>query len=192
MKEHDMKNLEHGLPAAIRMTAAAFFIAAAVGTAAPLPGGPPPATVLDHYLALPADFFSCELPVPATREQRMKWIVRKNVPNGYILSRSEGNPMEVALFTDAAEGRSVVGVNITCGDGCMCSRLAFLEKKDGGWKDVTEEMIPFRDIESALAGKEGYQYVLPEFGTAIKIVEAGSGKVLLELAWKNGRFSVVK
>ncbi len=143
-----MKNLEQRLPAAIRMTAAAFIISAAVGIAAPLPGGPPPATVLDHYLALPADFFSCELPTPATREQRMKWIARKNVPNGYILSRSEGNPMEVALFTDAAEGRSVVGVNITCGDGCMCSRLAFLERKaGGGWKDVTEEMIPFRDIE---------------------------------------------
>jgi hypothetical protein len=148
--------------------------------------------VLDYYLQLPEELFRCELETTVSAEYRQKQIQRLNQKNGFILARSEGYPMEVALFRDQVNGRDIVAVNIYCGDGCMCNKLEFFVLTAAGdWQSVRESVFPAEDeIDKALKRDSGWEYRLPEFGTTITIVERNTGKVILQLPWLNSRFVI--
>jgi hypothetical protein len=153
--------------------------------------------VLDYYCALPDEYFQCELSSPVSKEARIKQIVKKNVKNGYISAKSEGFPMQVALFTDSHLKLDIIAVNIACGEGCMCNKFALLSHSEGGkWTEVTADIFPRNDeLIKAVKAKTGrddvsFEYVLPEFGTAIKVVDSSSKKQLVEIQWSGGQFFI--
>lgn len=154
-----------------------------------------PSTILDYYLALPDAYFQCEMEAKITTQEKMKQIVRKNVKNGYLLAKSEGYPMEVALFVDATGKERVIAVNISCGEGCMCNKFALLRYLGPGkWKNVTADLMPpDGEIDAAIRKKHGdrnWSLVLPEFGTTVRVVDAATSAPLIELQWVNGVFRI--
>lgn len=151
--------------------------------------------VLDYYLDLPDNLFYCELSKSFSKEAKEKQIVRKNLPNGFILAKSEGYRMEVALFKDRTKNRDIIAVNIRCGEGCMCSRFEVLELIAGGkWKNVKEIFPSEAEITKALEGKGKsdaiYEIALPETGTTIQLIDSTNQKPLIGIIWKDGKFSV--
>jgi hypothetical protein len=158
------------------------------------PSGAQQRTILDYYLALPAEYFTCENSPKVTREYREKQIVRKNVPSGYIEAKSEGHKMEVALFTDRKADVNVVAVSIRCGAGCMCNRFALL-RADGAmkWTEATSALFPGESEILGAVEKGDYvlEYILPEFGTVITVADAFTGKTLVNVDWKGGRFVIL-
>lgn len=173
--------------------AAALFCLLA--SAAPAGAQGAPSTILDYYLALPDAYYQCEMEPKITAQYKMKQIVRKNIKNGYLLAKSEGYPMEVALFVDAAGEERVIAVNITCGEGCMCNRFALLRYLGpGNWKNVTADLMPpDGEIEAAIKKKHGdrnWSLILPEFGTTVRVVDAATSAPLIDLQWVNGVFRI--
>jgi len=151
-------------------------------------------TVLDYYLALPEAYFMCETTPNVTREYREKQIVRKNISSGYMEAKSEGHPMQVALFTDNKLNVSCVVLSITCGAGCMCNRFAILQAGEKmELTDVTEKIFPNEKEIFRAAGKNrdySLEYKLPEYGTVIKVVDSMTGKALCNIHWSGGRFVI--
>lgn len=176
--------------------AAAYLATAAILCglcAVPLASQTKPKNILDYYLALPDEYFKCELSPSITRAYKEKLIVRKNIRNGYIQARSEGYPMEVALFTDDYLKLSMIAVVIRCGEGCMCNRFAVLSLAgNGAWSDNTSHVFPTeKQIAAALKKPDTvYEFLLPEVGTDIKVVDTATKKVLLTIGWSGGMFQI--
>lgn len=190
-----MKSRRPGAGAVIISGAMTALLCAIAWTVPANAAGEAPSSVLDYYLALPDDYFHCELTPKITREYRMKQIVRKNIKNGYLLAKSDGFPMEVAIFVDAGGKNRTIAVNITCGEGCMCNRFSLLRHLGPGkWKIVTDDLMPSDEaIDAAVRKKHGekiWSLVLPEFGTTVKVVESATNKPLLDLEWVNGAFRI--
>jgi len=148
-------------------------------------------SVMDYYLALPDNCFYCEITPPdLSAAFKRKLITKANIPAGYIEARSENYPMQVALFT--APGVTVVAVNRPCGAGCMCAMFRLLVPEPGGkWSEYTG--FPSEDrIRARIAKKdlEQIEFVLPEIGTDIKVVDPDTGKALLLIGWGGGKFSI--
>jgi hypothetical protein len=148
-------------------------------------------SVMDYYLALPDDCFYCEITPPdLSAAFKRKLITKANIPAGYIEARSENYSMQVALFT--APGVTVVAVNRPCGAGCMCAMFRLLVPEPGGkWSEYTG--FPSEDrIRARIAKKdlEQIEFVLPEIGTDIKVVDPDTGKPLLLIGWGGGKFSI--
>jgi hypothetical protein len=152
-----------------------------------------PQSILDYYLLLPNEYFICELSPKITREYKEKLIVRKNSKNGFIQASSEDYPMEVALFTDNKANPPLVAVNIRCGAGCMCNKFAVLSfSNKGKWNDVTAQVFPSDEQIGKALGRRAalYEFVLPEVGTTIKVVDIDTKKFLLNIYWSGGRFII--
>jgi hypothetical protein len=152
---------------------------------------------MDYYLTLPADYFSCEMPVDVTRQYRLKQIIKKNLKNGYILAKSEGLKMQVALFTYAPKSMNVIGVNIPCGAGCMCNKFAMLTRSSSGkWSNITSKIFPSEERILKAIGKAGQdiilQYDLPEYGLDIKVIDDMTKKVICKVTWSGGKFIIKK
>lgn len=148
-------------------------------------------SVMDYYLALPDNCFYCEITPPdLSAAFKRKLITKANIPAGYIEARSENYSMQVALFT--APGVTVVAVNRPCGAGCMCAMFRLLVPEPGGkWSEYTG--FPSEDrIRARIAKKdlEQIEFVLPEIGTDIKVVDPDTGKALLLIGWGGGKFSI--
>lgn len=148
-------------------------------------------SVLDYYLALPDDCFYCEIaPADLSKAFKKKQITKANLPAGYIEARSENYTMQVALFT--APGVTVVAVNRPCGAGCMCDMFRLLVPAAGGrWSDFTG--FPSGDEVLARIGRkdlEHVEYVLPETGTDIKVIDPDTRTTLLLIGWSGGRFRI--
>lgn len=148
-------------------------------------------SVMDYYLALPDDCFYCEITPPdLSAAFKRKLITKANIPAGYIEARSENYQMQVALFT--APGVTVVAVNRPCGAGCMCAMFRLLVPEPGGkWSEYTG--FPSEDRIRARIGKkdlEQIEFVLPEIGTDIKVVDPDTGEALLLIGWGGGKFSI--
>jgi hypothetical protein len=98
--------------------------------------------------------------------------------------------MQVALFT--APGVTVVAVNRPCGAGCMCAMFRLLVPGPGGkWSEYTG--FPSEDrIRARIARKdlEQIEFVLPEVGTDIRVVDPDTGKTLLLIGWGGGTFRI--
>lgn len=147
-------------------------------------------SVMDYYLTLPDDCFYCEIvPDDLSAAFKRKQITKSNIPAGYIEARSEGYSMQVALFT--APGIRLVAVNRPCGAGCMCNMFRLLvPQPDGGWKDY--EGFPSEEDINAKIGKKArsHEFLLPEVGTDIKIIDPETGKTLLLIGWVGGKFRI--
>ena len=96
---------------------------------------------------------------------------------------------QVALFT--APGIRLVAINRPCGEGCMCNMFRLLvPQPDGGWKDY--EGFPSEGDINAKIGKKArsHEFLLPEVGTDIKIIDPETGKTLLLIGWIGGKFGI--
>ncbi len=148
-------------------------------------------SVMDYYLALPDDCFYCEITPPdLSAAFKRKQITKANIPAGYIEARSENYALQVALFT--APGVTVVAVNRPCGAGCMCDLFRLLVPSPGGkWSDFTG-FPSGEEVLSKIGRKdlEYVEYVLPETGTDIKVVDPDTRKTLLLIGWSGGRFRI--
>ncbi len=147
--------------------------------------------VMDYYLALPDECFYCEITPPdLSTAFKKKQIKKANIPAGYIEARSENYTMQVALFT--APGVAVVAVNRPCGAGCMCAMFRLLVPGTGGkWTEYTG-FPSAEEIRSRIKNKdlEYFEFVLPETGTDIKVVDPDTGKTLLLIGWGGGTFRI--
>ncbi len=148
-------------------------------------------SVMDYYLALPDDCFYCEIaPADLSAEYRKKQIIKANLRAGYIEARLESYSMQVALFT--APGVTVVAVNRPCGAGCMCDLFRLFVPLPGGkWGDFAG--FPSGDEVLAGIGRkdlEYVEYVLPEIGTDIKVIDPDTRKTLLLISWSGGKFRI--
>ncbi|HSV97562.1 MAG TPA: hypothetical protein VLM75_11605 [Spirochaetota bacterium] len=98
--------------------------------------------------------------------------------------------MQVALFT--APGVTVVAVNRPCGEGCMCDMFRLLVPAAGGkWSDFTG--FPSGDEALSRIGRkdqEHVEYVLPETGTDIKVIDPDTRKTLFPIGWSCGKFRI--
>ena len=175
-----------------RIGYAAIIITFCVVVSTPLASYSKRNNVLDYYLALPDEYFMCESAPKITREFKEKLVIRKNIKNGYIQAQSEGHPMEVALFADDHLKLALLAVNIKCGAGCMCNKFDILNMSGGKWNTVTSEVFPTDDqIRKSLKDKDMiYEYVLPETGTVIKVVDVDTKKVALNIHWSGGMFMI--
>ncbi|MBN2089221.1 hypothetical protein JW964_06395 [candidate division KSB1 bacterium] len=157
--------------------------------------------IVDYYLTLPGEYFVCDAgAVQDTKDFRTKCIQYKNIKNGYLRAKVDNGmqyPLEVALYKDRINKRDIIAVSIDCGPGCMCNvfKLLTLDKK-GQW-EVIENILPIQEmektLEKALEKSENElfpAFVLPEFGTTIKVIDSESKKLLYELIWQGGKFQI--
>jgi len=151
-------------------------------------------SIMDYYLDLPDEIFYCEIkPDNLSREFKKKQISKSNLRAGYILARSENMPLEVALFTDAYLGITVVAVNRPCGEGCMCNYFRLLRPTGKGtWADFDAFPSPDEIMKAAGLTEPDYDLVLPEIGTDIRVVSRDAKKVLALIGWSGGQFAVKK
>jgi len=161
----------------------------------PLNARPGRMTILDYYYLLPDSLFYCEVPVKATKALRDRNIVRSNIRNGYLEAKSEGHSMYLALFNNRKTGLDIVGIVVSCGQGCMCNRFDLLKRDGPEWKEVTAEIMPPEvEMRGAMPKYSGtsFSYELPEFGTAIKVLDYDTDAHLMDLRWDGTRFVIRK
>ena len=110
--------------------------------------------------------------------------VLERVPN------PNADTLYLARFT--APGVTVLAVNRPCRAGCMCDMFRLLVPAPGGkWSDFTG--FPSGDEVLARIGRkdlEHVEYVLPETGTDIKVIDPDTRKTLLLIGWSGGRFRI--
>ncbi len=157
--------------------------------------------IVDYYLLLPNEFFACDAgDFKDTKEFRLKSIQHKNIKNGYLLAKIDNGmqfPLEVALYKDKINKRDIIAISIDCGPGCMCNvfKLLALDKK-GEW-EILENILPVQEMEKMIEKLQKKSeselfpaFVLPEFGTTIKVIDSETKNHLYELIWQGGKFQV--
>ncbi len=157
--------------------------------------------IVDYYLTLPGEYFVCDAgAVQDTKDFRTKCIQYKNIKNGYLRAKVDNGlqyPLEVALYKDRSNQRDIIAVSIDCGPGCLCNvfKLLALDKK-GQW-EVIENILPIQEMEKTLEKLQKKSdnelfpaFILPEFGTTIKVIDSKTKNLLYELIWQAGKFQV--
>jgi hypothetical protein len=149
-----------------------------------------PRTVVDYFYLLPGVYFDGGF---ASRALRTSWLREEgsiiDTKNDYLRMTGEaGQPtLYMALFR--YKGRVLVGIYA---DGEGGGDLSLLRYDSGKWRDVTKTMLP-------VAYNENYIYMIPRYGTTIKVTtgnsegnwqEYGRGKKVYDLVWTQGKFKV--
>jgi hypothetical protein len=173
--------------------------AAGKAAATPVAAQTGPKTVMDFFALLPEKYFMLEGCDRATdkdckkaRADYLKTFTEvEDIKNGYFKGGCDGaqSCIEMAIFK-RPDGTYLVGV-ATFAE--MMNDFYFLDHADGKWTDVSKEAVP------EYSKKNWYE--LPRIGTTMKvyskkIVEetpdfeiSEKGKLIYELAWKDGRFT---
>lgn len=156
-------------------------------------------TVLDYYLKVPQQY----LPFLAidSKEARQSAVSIKDLENGYLQARQQGEEIYAALrLFRNPDGSDLIAIETRkCVQGCF-SNLTFLTYEDDQWSNVTSEMLPVIDnktLKEAIAKqvemKPTFQprilYTLSRGGSAIEVSEHWSGMALGQLEWLNGKFA---
>lgn len=148
-------------------------------------------SVLDYYLALPDESFTCEISRQYSKEQREKAIQYKNMAAGFMkASVDEFDNIELALFKNKDTGKSYLAFVYECGAGCMCTKRLFLEYDNDKWVDRYSDF--FSDLSKLEENDTAIALKLPEKGTTITVVNFETGKALADLLWKGNKFEMVK
>ena len=161
-----------------------------------------PKTVRDFFLAFTQDVFyveGCdEASDPGCRKARAKYLENyleiDDTKNGYLAAGGDGAQaaLRMTIFRKPSGGY-IVAVNQF---GEIGDDYTFLEYENGRWKDVSKDVIPEYGTRKI--------YELPRYGTTIKVFAkkiidtdgviemSEKGAKLYDLAWKDGRFSIVR
>ncbi len=161
-----------------------------------------PGTVMDFFALLPEKYFTLEgcdrasdKDCKKARADYLKTYTEvEDIKNGYFKGGCDGaqSCIEMAIFK-RPDGTYLVGV-ATFAE--MMNDFYFLDYAGGKWTDVSTEAVP------EYSKKNWYE--LPRVGTTMKvfskkIVEetadyevSDKGKLMYELAWKDGKFTKQK
>lgn len=154
--------------------------------------------VLDYFLELPNEYFVCEMAKIYNKAERNTLIKHKNVKNGFIKAEADIGNIEVALFKDKIKNRDILAVFAQCGPGCMCQKTGFLVQNTNlTWQNITDEIFPSEaQISKFIFNDENrdifYKFIIPEFGTTIKVLEWDTEEHLCNLKWESGKFMLKK
>jgi hypothetical protein len=147
-------------------------------------------TIEDYYLALPDEYFTCEVQTQYSREERLRHIKYKNVADGYMkVTFSELEEIQLAQYKNREKGKSYLAFVYECGGGCMCNKRLFLSYDNGEWIDHYDEIFP--DLSSLTANDTIIAFRLPEKGTTIEIYDYDDPeKTLGLLKWNGNNFTL--
>lgn len=155
-------------------------------------------SVLDYYLEMPNDYFVCEMAKIYSKAERSNLIKHQNIKNGFIKAAADIGNIEIALFKDKIKKRDILAVFAQCGPGCMCQKTGFLvQKNDLTWDNITDEIFPSdAQINKFIFDDENkdvfYKFIIPEFGTTIKVLDWDTEAHLCNIKWENGKFILRK
>lgn len=157
-----------------------------------------PKTVRDFFMLLPEKYFVLEGCVRETDKDCQKAKVDylktyaeiEDTANGYLKAGCDGGQscLEMAIFK-RPDATYLVGVAVSAE---MMEDNYFLDYKNGGWTDVSAQIIPDFSKRN--------QYEIPRRGTTVgvyakKVIEKGDdyeaterGAKLYDLQWKDGKF----
>jgi hypothetical protein len=146
-------------------------------------------SILDYYLALPDESFTCEITRAYNKAQRKKAIQYKNIANGFMkVSTDEFENIEIALFKNKQTGKSYLAFVYECGAGCMCTKRLFLEYDNNEWIDRYADFFP--DLSQLEENDTAIALKLPEKGTTITVTNFETGEALADLLWKGNKFEL--
>lgn len=147
--------------------------------------------VLDYFMAIPDEYFLCEIEQSFSTAQREQAITYKNIPNGYLKAQFEElSDLQVALFKNKINGKNYLAFVNECGPGCMCNKRHFLVYEDGKWTDQFHTVFP--DL-STLGDVDQLAIRLPEKGTTIDVYHIDDpDKSVAKLIWNDGVFKLVE
>jgi hypothetical protein len=147
-----------------------------------------PRTVLDYFMLLPQQFFvfpKSELKSWVYGENSLGTIVDKK--NDYLRMWGDAAQPTIYMALFRHKGRVLVGIYSDSRDGGI---LYLMRYEKGKWANVTTSMLP-------IAYDESYHYIIPRYGTTIKVTlgngekaYGGNGKKVYDLVWTNGQFKV--
>jgi len=185
-----------------RLPAPIFALAAALALACAASGqqAKRPKTVREFFQLLPQKYFTLEgcagNPTKANCDRaRAEYLARflevEDTANGYMRGGCDGaqSCFHMALFK-RPDGTYLVGLTTSQE---MSQQSYFLEYAGGAWRDVGARVVP--------GYGEDKVYELPRYGTTVEVFENRKvegegwrerGRKLYELAWKGGKFAVVK
>lgn len=156
-------------------------------------------SVLDYYLKVPQQYLSFVATDSRQARQASVWI--KDLENGYLQARSQGEEIYVAikLFRNPTGSDLIAIETRKCLQGCY-SNLTLLKYEDDQWNNVTSEMLPAIDdktineaiatqVETRPTFRSNLLYTLLRRGSAIEVNEHWSGVVLGQLDWVNDKFA---
>ena len=159
-----------------------------------------PRTVREYFVLLPQKYFTLEGCVDnptkrncdrARAEYLKNFLEVEDTANGYMKGGCDGaqSCFHMALFKRPA-GTYLVGLTTAHESS---EQSYFLEYAGGAWRDVGARVVP--------GYGEDKVYELPRYGTTVavyenRLVEGGGwrerGRKLYDLAWKGGKFTIVK
>lgn len=159
-----------------------------------------PKTVRDFFELLPQKYFPLEgcgaNPTKrncdrARAEYIKQFLEVEDTPNGYMKGGCDGaqSCFQMALFK-RPDATYVVGLTTSFEEG---EDSYFLEYAGGAWRNVGAKLVPGYNADKV--------YELPRYGTTVQVYEnrlvAGGGyrergRKLYDLAWKGGKFTIVK
>ena len=157
-----------------------------------------PQNVLEYFMAVPTKYFDMEK-YAGPRKQMVKI---KDLANGYLGLEFPGveGYGEVALFKSAGGTKTLGILTASCGPVCETGKMIFVRYKNGGWIDVTRNVLPQisrAELErvqkcydaSPTEGLATY-YELPRFGTTVKLFDNADSdvKLLYEFTWNGTKF----
>jgi len=138
-----------------------------------------PATILDHYLALPVDFFSYSIcGMKDSEAERKKAIKKENIRNGYIKFDEEctDSPNEIVLFKNRKDKKDIIALTKYHGD--VTQTFYLLEYNNGKWQEIKDSHFPSDDKIKKYIEKQKYKPAVQE---ALKNAQESDGTVSTEL-----------
>ena len=159
-----------------------------------------PKTVREFFQLLPQKYFTLEGCVDnptksncvrARAEYLERYLEVEDTANGYMKGGCDGaqSCFHMALFK-RPDGTYLVGLT-TAHE--MSEQSYFLEYAGGAWRDVGARVVP--------GYGEDKVYELPRYGTTVAVYEnrlvegegwRERGRKLYDLAWKGGKFTIMK
>ncbi|HEX8070302.1 MAG TPA: caspase family protein [Pyrinomonadaceae bacterium] len=150
------------------------------GSAAGSAAGAPPAvmqTVRDYFLWLPEQYLA--VPLARRAEVLASGGTVVDTKNGYISFQPSADERTAVAVFRLGPGNHLVAVS-AIGSGPAGSRLHFIKREQGRWRDLTAATLP-APFDPAL------KYELPRFGTTIVVTNRAGNKVY-DLVWTDGSF----
>ncbi|HYC85819.1 MAG TPA: hypothetical protein VEB86_11385 [Chryseosolibacter sp.] len=143
-------------------------------------------SLMDHYLALPDEYLTCEVPGGYDENER-KAAIKTQSDSHMVVDTEELAGMQLAMFEGAGKFIALV---YECGAGCQCTKRHVLQYDNGQWVDRYADLVPGLD---GLAGGEDVAVALriPDGATTIEVYNFDDpGQVLGTLKWDGSRFNL--
>lgn len=155
-------------------------------------------SIEQYYYKINKNVFLCDgIENTISDAERKNLIVTLDNKNGYIKAKPRVGDLQIALFKNKTLNKDYVITNLTCGAGCMCNTLEFYEATNGNLK-LTTSLFPNEEIDKE---NQKWQkqlnidelftaYVLPQFGTLVKVINDDNGEHLYNLKWNGSAFVI--